>query len=75
MVSTVSVRGQTAIPAVIRRRYNIRPKTRLEWIDDGHCISVVPIPQDSLIALRGKFKKANLLSALLKFRAEERKNG
>jgi AbrB family looped-hinge helix DNA binding protein len=35
MKSTVTARGQTAIPAEIRRRYNIKPNTKLEWIDDG----------------------------------------
>ncbi|MEW6054527.1 MAG: AbrB/MazE/SpoVT family DNA-binding domain-containing protein [Nitrospirota bacterium] len=38
MESTVTVRGQTAIPAAIRRRYDIKAKTKLEWIDDGHTI-------------------------------------
>ncbi|MEM3101674.1 MAG: AbrB/MazE/SpoVT family DNA-binding domain-containing protein [Candidatus Nitrosotenuis sp.] len=75
MKSTVTVRGQTAIPAAIRRKYNIRPKTKLEWIDDGHTISVLPIPQDSIKALKGKFKDADLLNALLESRKEERKRG
>ena len=41
MKSTVTVRGQTAIPAEIRRRYNIKPNAKLEWIDDGHTIAVL----------------------------------
>lgn len=75
MESTVTVRGQTAIPAAIRRKYNIKAKTKLEWIDDGHTITVLPIPQDSIKALKGKFKDADLLKSLLESRKEERKRG
>jgi len=73
MESTVTVRGQTAIPAAIRRRYNIKAKTKIEWIDDGHTITVMPIPQDPIKALKGRYKDTDLLQALLKSRKEERK--
>ena len=75
MVSTVTVRGQTAIPAAIRRKYNIVPQTKLEWIDDGHTIAVVPVPEDSIKALRGRFKGVDLLGDLLKERRRERERG
>lgn len=71
MTSTVTVRGQTAIPVAIRRKYNIKPKTRLEWIDDGHCISVMPIPKDAIKALKGLHKGSGLLKALKELRKEE----
>jgi len=72
MESTVTVRGQTAIPAAIRRRYNIKSKSKLEWIDDGHTITVLPIPHDPIKAIKGKFKETDLLKALLESRKEER---
>ena len=75
MVSTVTMRGQTAIPVAIRRKYNISTQTKLEWIDDGHSISVVPVPKDSIKALRGKFKNIDLVGLLMKERAQERKRG
>lgn len=75
MESTVTVRGQTAIPAAIRKRYDIKPKMHLEWIDDGHSITVVPIPKDALKALKGRYKDVDLLGALLKSRNEERSLG
>ena len=71
MTSTVSVRGQTAIPVAIRRKYNIKPKTQLEWIDDGHCISVMPIPKDAIKVLKGLHKGSGLLKALIESRKEE----
>lgn len=75
MESTVTVRGQTAIPVAIRKRYNIKAKTKLEWIDDGHTITVMPIPPDPISALRGRFKDTDLLRELLKSRKEDRKYG
>ena len=75
MASSVTERGQTAIPVAIRRRYNITPKTKLEWIDDGHSISVVPVPPDPVKALRGKYRNHKLSASLLRFRKEERKRG
>lgn len=73
MESTVTVRGQTAIPIAIRKRYNIKPKMHLDWIDDGHSVSVVPVPADPVKALKGRYKGANLLGALLKSRLEDKK--
>lgn len=75
MESTVTVRGQTAIPVAIRRRYRIEPHTKLEWIDDGHTIAILPVPRDPIRALKGRFKDSDLLQALLKSRKEERERG
>ncbi len=75
MESTVTVRGQTAIPAAIRKKHNIKAKTKLAWIDDGHTITVMPIPHDPIKALKGRFKDTNLLKELIMSRKEERKRG
>jgi bifunctional DNA-binding transcriptional regulator/antitoxin component of YhaV-PrlF toxin-antitoxin module len=75
MTSTVSVRGQTAIPMALRKRYHITEQTRLEWIDDGQGISVIPVPKDPVKALRGKFKGVDLMGDLMKLRREERARG
>ena len=75
MVSTVTVRGQTAIPAAIRRKYNIKPKMHIEWIDDGHSISIVPVPEHPIKAVKGRYKNSGLLKELLKSRQEERNIG
>ena len=75
MISTVTVRGQTAIPVVIRKKYNIKPQTKLEWIDDGHTITILPIPHDPIKILKGRWKGKNLVKALLKLRQEDKKNG
>lgn len=74
MTTTISVRGQTVVPTAIRQRYNITPQTRLEWLDDGQSITVVPIPADPVKALRGRFKGAGLSEALLKSRTQDRRH-
>lgn len=75
MESTVTIRGQTAIPVAIRRRYRIEQHTKLEWMDDGHTITVLPVPPDPIKALKGRFKDTDLLRALLESRKQERERG
>jgi AbrB family looped-hinge helix DNA binding protein len=72
MKSTVSVRGQTVIPAEIRKRHGIKPHTRLIWLDDGQTIRVIPVPDDPIEAMRGMFKGGGLTEALLADRHQER---
>ena len=71
LTTTVTKRGQTVVPAAIRRRHNIQPGDVLAWIDDGE-IKVVPVPQDPIHALRGCARGEALLEQLLALRREER---
>ena len=72
MRTTVSTRGQTAVPAEIRRRYGIEEGSRLEWVDDGRSIRVIPVPADPVKALRGSAKGEGLYDRLMEERARER---
>ena len=72
MESTITERGQTAIPAALRRKYGLKPHMRLIWVDTGGGIRVVPVAKDSIKAFRGAFKGLGLTDSLLKDRAEER---
>src|SRR3954453_309901 len=73
MRTTVTQRGQTVVPAKIRRDYGIEPQTRLEWIDDGYTIRVIPIPEDPVRAARGS--SHGLGRRLLAERERERARG
>ena len=53
MRTTLTSRGQTVVPARIRRDHAVQPGAVLEWIDDGQTIRVVPIPQDPIGAAIG----------------------
>ncbi len=75
MTTTLTVRGQTVIPAPIRRAHRLKSSTKLEWVDDGKCIRVVPLGADPIDEARGAFGKTHLRQALLRSRAEDKSRG
>jgi len=75
MQTAVTKRGQTVIPAPIRKRYRIQEGDYLVWLDDGQTIRVIPIPADALRALRGRGRGEHLLERLLASRCEDRDRG
>lgn len=72
MLTTVSSRGQTSIPAEIRKKYGIKGNSKLQWIDEGEFITVVPIGNDPIKSFRGKSEGKALVKSLLEGRREER---
>ncbi len=73
MRTTVTSRGQTVVPAKIRKDHQIGLQTQLEWIDDGETIRVVPLPPDTIRAGKGMTK--GLHKRLLEEREWERQRG
>ena len=73
MRTTVTERGQTVVPARIRHDHGIEAQTKLEWIDDGYTIRVVPIPEHPVRAARGSSR--GLGRRLLTERERERARG
>jgi bifunctional DNA-binding transcriptional regulator/antitoxin component of YhaV-PrlF toxin-antitoxin module len=71
--TTLTKRGQTVVPAPLRRRYGMDRGTTLEWIDTGEGIRVIPLPADLLAALRGAAKGEHLWSRLRDARQGDRK--
>ncbi len=72
MQTAVTKRGQTVIPAAIRKRHHIQEGDRLVWLDDGETIKVVVVPANALRALRGRGRGENSVERLLKSREEDR---
>jgi len=72
MTTTITTRGQTVVPAAIRKAYQLGPASKLEWIEDGECIRVVPLGTDPIAEARGLLKGSGLGEALLKSRREDR---
>ncbi|MGB0723200.1 MAG: AbrB/MazE/SpoVT family DNA-binding domain-containing protein [Gammaproteobacteria bacterium] len=56
MRSTITQRGQTVIPAEIRRQLNLSPSDRLEWVLDAQGARVIPVRADPVEAFRGQGK-------------------
>jgi AbrB family looped-hinge helix DNA binding protein len=75
METSVTKKGQTNIPAAIRKRHHIHEGDRLVWLDDGEVIRIVPVPKDPLKALRGAGQGEGLLDRLLQSRREDRERG
>ncbi len=73
MQTAVTKRGQTVIPAAIRRRYHIEEGDYLMWIDDGTSIRVIPIARDPIRALRGRGRGEGLVEKLADARRSDRK--
>ncbi len=71
MRSTITSRGQTVIPAEIRRQFHLTPAERLEWVVEGGVIRVIPVKEDPVAAFRGR-GKGGATSRLL---ADRRKDG
>lgn len=72
MRTTVSQRGQTVIPAELRRRYGLEEGTQIEWVDTGSGLRVVPVPSDPIAALRGIGRGEKLVERLLAERRDDR---
>lgn len=73
MRTTVSSRGQTAVPAEVRRRFGLRGNSRLEWIIEGDVITVLPVPPDPVRAFRGSLTRKYSVNTLLRQRLRERR--
>ncbi|MGK2940884.1 MAG: AbrB/MazE/SpoVT family DNA-binding domain-containing protein [Immundisolibacter sp.] len=74
MRSTITARGQTVVPAQIRRRFDLTPAQRLEWVIEADGIRVIPVCEDPVQAFRGQGKggaTARLLDTRKQDRARE----
>ena len=72
MTLTVSTKGQMVIPTKIRKKYNIHPQTKVELIDKGNEIVIIPLPKDPFRDARGILKGVSTQD-LLKFRQQEKR--
>ena len=71
MRTTLSERGQTAVPARIRERLHLKPGQQLEWVESGDMIYILPVSKDPIKSFRGS--SPGLFKVFMKYRNEERK--
>lgn len=72
MKSKVSTKGWVVIPAVLRRRYRLKPGSVVEFREEGKKIFIVPRESDPVDDLFGKLAgRVSLTEALLEDRGAE----
>lgn len=72
MRSSISKRGQTAVPAQLRKKYGLGPDTKLEWLDYRGLIVALPVKGDPIKAARGLTRDEGLRGRLIEMRGRER---
>jgi len=71
--ATVSAKGWIVIPKVYREKYGLEPGRKVQVVDYGGGLSIVPIAEDPIEALRGMFANGpSLTEDLLEERRRER---
>ena len=73
MQSTITQRGQTVVPALIRQQFHLGPADRLEWVVEGDAIRVVPVPINPVAAFRGRGKGGATARLVAERRLEQAK--
>ena len=72
MIAKVTTRGQVSIPSEIRKKFNIEPESRVEWVVKGNVIKVIPLPKDPVAAFRGRGSRKYSTERLIEERRAER---
>jgi AbrB family looped-hinge helix DNA binding protein len=70
-VTTITSRGQTVVPARLRERLGLHEGAKLRWIEGVGALVVMPVPDDPIDAVAGKYRGTGLLKRLL---AERRRD-
>ena len=52
----VTSKGQLVVPSRIRRRFGIKPGTRVAFVEDGDSLIFQPVTREYIHSLRGKIK-------------------
>ena len=60
--ATVSSKGRVVIPKPLREKYGIEEGTRVQVVDYGDVLALVPLPSDPVEALHGMLKGGSSLT-------------
>lgn len=78
VITTISTRGQTVIPAEIRRKLGLGEQCRVVWTIEGSTARITRLPDDPIEALWGAFKQlegeSDLAANLIQEHEQERLN-
>ena len=71
--ATVSAKGWVVIPKSIRDKYGLKKGSRVQVLDYGQMLAIVPLPDDPIEALHGMFETGpSLTGDLLTERKRDR---
>ncbi len=62
-VMTISEKGWIVIPKALRQKYGLRAGDKVQIVDYGEGLSLIPLPDDPVTALRGMFADGPSLTA------------
>jgi len=69
----VTSKGQLVVPAKLRRRYGIKPGTKVCFIERGNEILFQPVTKEYIRSVRGMLKsETSVTQELLKERAKDK---
>ncbi|HSP07403.1 MAG TPA: AbrB/MazE/SpoVT family DNA-binding domain-containing protein [Acidobacteriota bacterium] len=71
----VTQKGQTVVPAPMRKEFGIGRNSNLIWSSDGKVMTVVPVPEDPIRSMRGSTAGKDLRKALIVSRKEDERKG
>ncbi|MEW6701612.1 MAG: AbrB/MazE/SpoVT family DNA-binding domain-containing protein [Bacteroidota bacterium] len=73
-VGFVTSKGQLVIPSKMRRRFGIKPGTRVNFFEEEDGIKIIPITAELIDTNKGFMKTGGkLLKALMEEKKKERK--
>ena len=69
----VTTKGQLVIPSKLRKRFGIKPGTRVNFFEEGDGIKIVPVTPETIDANIGFLKTdGKMLLALMEEKKKER---
>ncbi len=71
METYATVKGQIVIPAELRRKYGIKPGTKIAIADNGEAIILRPVTEETIKRMRGSLKGKGVLKTLVEERHKD----
>ncbi|MHB8779586.1 MAG: AbrB/MazE/SpoVT family DNA-binding domain-containing protein [Anaerolineales bacterium] len=72
METRATAKGQIVIPAILRRKYEIKEGTRIVVTDDGDSIILKPITEEYLKKLQGSLRGKGALKVIIDERRKDK---
>jgi AbrB family looped-hinge helix DNA binding protein len=69
----VTSKGQLVVPSRIRRRFGIKPGTRINFVEEGDRIIFQPVTREYIRSFRGMFKLKPGEKSVVQEHLEERR--